>query len=251
MRRLPVTLPIMLLAACLLAAIGAPSAAAHQLQYIEAGSTTIDLGTADPARLIHATLVSADDKLSFTVRSTSEPVDVILYVPDVKPENTRTPVNLPTIFVTWPGGGAQSSRAEPSDPVVDAATGITYLELVRVPIAAPAGTTATITVRRGAEPARVALRVGPPSPFGAEDFEQTPRALTKVRLWNASPPAGTEGARKHTAEPNRAVAWFGTGIATSGVLVAIWWVLRGRATSRHRGVERAIERAATRRNEHD
>jgi hypothetical protein len=242
MHRLPAPLTTLLLAGLLLALGGASGASAHQLQHVEADSATLDLGTADPARLIHTTLVSPTDKLVVKITMTSEPVEAIMYVPDAEPEQDRPAADLPTITATWPGGGVMTAQDGSNEPVTDAATAISYLELVRAPIAADPGTTATITIRRGAEPTRVALRIGPASPFGAEDFERTPRTLTGVRIWNATPPPGSKSAQAKAADPNSAIAWFGAGIAIAGVLVAIWWIATGRAASRRRGVERALDR---------
>lgn len=239
MRRLPIRPSIMLLAACLLAPAGATSAAAHQLEHVDPSSTPIDLGTADPARLIHTTLVKPVDTLVVKLITSSEPTELIMYVPDAKPERTREAADLPSITATWDGGGMVSSQDAATDPITDAATAISYLELARTPITAPAGTAVTVTVTRGAKPSRVALRVGPRSPFGAEDYERTPRTLTEVRIWNATPPPGTPRPASRAVDPNRAVAWFGAGVALVGVLVAIWWIRSGKIASRRRGVERA------------
>ncbi|MCB0879584.1 MAG: hypothetical protein KDC46_11485 [Thermoleophilia bacterium] len=244
---------LLVLIAALALLLAAPALAlAHQLLVLDAGSGEIDAGTAEPARLIHSVLLDEGDTLTVTARPTSNAAEAVLYVPDQKPERGYDAAQLPALSWTDRGSAAAEAHAStpattrsgtgPSesadDPVVDEATGIAYREIKRIPL--ESGATATITVRRGTKPARIALRVGPPTTFAADDLEQTPKLALDARLWADTPLPGTKAAAARDADSADArYAWYGAGIALIGVLVAIWWVLAGRRASRRRGAEKA------------
>lgn len=235
MRRLALTLAAL---ASILVAAAAP-VAAHELQLVPPGPAELDVGTADPARLLHATLLEPADRLQVGVLASTGPVEALLLVPDREPERGRAAAAAPTIRVD----GAARSRVEVLDTheeVRDEATGFEYLVLATVAIPR-SDEPASVVVTRGAEPTRIALRVGPTdAPFTSTDPERTPRALILTRGWIETEPAGAADLpAPNRSEPDRSVAWFGLALAAAGILVAIWWVARGRATSRRRGVERA------------
>lgn len=234
--------PALPLLALLLACLLAPGAAlAHDLLVVPVGSGEIDAGLADPAKLIHATLDEPGDSLTVTVRSTGSPIELLLLVPDRKPESTYEGDELSTMVVqplTAPGSAELGSTAR----VTDEATSIEYRVIGEQTTATREGVPMTVTVRRGTEPTRVALRVGAPTSFEAADFERTPRTVVRVRGWAETPAPSAKVDRtpaKTTSRP--LVAIFGAGIALLGVLIATWWVWAGRRRSRERGAERAAE----------
>lgn len=222
-----------------LAAVATP-ATAHELQALAPGPARLDLGTANPARLVHATLLEPADQLRVAVTPVTGPIEVELLVPDRPPEQDRSGGALPRLQSVDLAEGHVTALDEPR-PIRDDATGFGYLVVASAEV--PLGDEAVeLTVERGGEPTRVALRVGPPSAaFRSNDAERTPRALVLTRGWFETEPAGASDlpAADRTA-PERTVAWFGLGIAAAGLLVAAWWVARGRATSRRRGAERAV-----------
>jgi hypothetical protein len=228
-----------------LLAVAAPTAAAHELQVLDAGSAEVDAGMADPARLIHAVLVQADDELVVSVTPGEQPLEAELLLPDRKPESHADAAAWPRIELRWRGGG--SLVAIPRDVirelVVDAATGIPYVQQATVPIPSGRGPV-DVVVRRGDAPSRVALRVGAPAPFAASDPERTPRMTIRSRLWAETPPPGTrasEPRRVDGATVDRRFAVGGAVIALAGVLIAAWWMRRGGATARRRGLGRTSE----------
>lgn len=225
----------------LMLTVAGPAATAHELQVVAPGSVRLDAGTAAPARLVHATLLDPGDRLVVTVAASDAPVEALLLVPDRRPERGRAGDALPAMQVP---DAAEASVVVLEEPrrVRDEATGFDYLVLATVDV--PRSTeVATVTVARGSEPTRVALRVGRPgAPFRSSDPERTPRGLILARGWVETEPAGAGDLPEGwSTAPGRTVAWFAAALAAAGLLVAAWWVARGRAASRRRGVERAVE----------
>ena len=229
---------LVLLAACLLAPA---SAAAHELVVLPVGAGEIDAGLADPARLIHATLDKPGDTLVVTVRSSGAPLELLLLMPDRRPESKLDGEALPQL--EWAAAPGQSViEGEPRRELVDEATAVEYGVLSSETLALEEGAPVTVTIRRGTQPARVALRVGAATSFEAADVERTPRTLVKLRAWVETPAPSAEVDRtpvKTTSRP--VVAIYGAGVALLGVLIAAWWVWSGRRRSRERGAERAAE----------
>lgn len=238
----PALLLLVLLAACLLVPA---SASAHELTVLEVGSGELDAGLGDPARLVHATLDAAGDQLVVTVRGSGAPLELLVLTPDRRPERTQSIAELPSLAVT--GGTVEFEAAAPADreTIVDEGTAVEYRVLGTAAVAVPAGSRLRLAIRRGSQPARVALRVGPPTSFEAADVERTPRTLLKLRAWVETPAPSAPIDRtpaKTTSRP--VVAWYGAGVALLGMLIAAWWVRSGRSRSRERGVERAAEERA-------
>ncbi|MCW2926507.1 MAG: hypothetical protein JWM86_475 [Thermoleophilia bacterium] len=199
------------------------TAAAHELSVTPPGPVRLDLGTGDPVRLVHATL-GAGEELIATIRVPAESVQEW---------------KVQTLALTRPG-------TDSDDQLVDDATTVEYRILREVPLASYAERAGvrTITVSPGDEPG-VALRVAPAgAPFTSEGLARAPRSLVRLRAWvEASTPAtvDTPAERRDARAAARRMGQAGLGIALVGVLVAAWWVLRGRTRSRVRGVERARE----------
>ena len=239
MRRLHLIL--LLLATTVSLLLAAPTAGAHQLQVVEPGSAELDAGNGELARLVHATLVDEGDELVVTVAGAGEAIEAVLLVPDQAPERGYEEADAPSLVLE--AGDASRAGTVEARPVqvVDEATGIAYLELAR--IAVPASQPTRIIVRRGDVATRVAVRVGLPTSFVADDLESTPRVALDARLWAETPAPGTEpqdsGAPGSDDEPRTAYAWYGAGITVIALLVAAWWIRMGRAASRRRGIERA------------
>jgi hypothetical protein len=196
----------------------------------------LDVGTAEPARLVHATLVNADDQLVVTATPSGGAVEAALFVPDRDPERDLRGADLPSLRID---GGAPISLNTDGQPLVDDATGFAYRELGRVPLDA-AGGKPRIVVARGDEPVRVALRIGMPTSFAATDVERTPRTFAQARAWFETPAPGADVPKPPTVDrgTRTAIAWFGAALALSGVGVAAWWLRSGRSTARRRGIER-------------
>lgn len=237
---MPRLAPILsLLAAAFLTAV--PGVHAHDLQVLTPGPAELDAGTAVPARLLHATLLDPRDRLEVTVRATGSTIEALVLVPDRAPERDRSGDQVPRVQVS----GASQARTvllETPRRVRDDATGFEYLVIATVTVPRT-DVPAVIGVTRGSEPTRVALRVGPPdAPFTARDPERTPRALILARGWVETAPAGAGDLPDPVRPtPDRTGVWFALALAAAGLLVAAWWVARGRATSRRRGAERAAE----------
>ncbi len=239
MTRLALPLLAAVFAACLLAPA---SASSHELLVLPVGSGELDAGLGDPARLIHGTLDQPEDALVVTVRATGTPLELLLLTPERRPERTLSDDELPSMTVTGPGVELDEAAASDLGTVIDEGTAVEYRVLVTTTAAARAGAALTITIRRGDEPARVALRVGPPTSFEAANVDQTPRALVNLRAWVETPAPSAAFDReppKTTARP--IVALYGAGIALLGILLGVWWVWSGRRRSRERGAERAAE----------
>ncbi len=239
MRRfLPLSVPISLLvAAC-------PAVArAHELQVVPVGSAELDAGRGDPARLVHATLDEPGDELVVTLRATGAPLELLLLVPDRRPERGFGAGELPTLSVGPAAGGTPIAVGGPEGGseggLVDEATALEYRVFESRTLGPPSGTPVRVRVRRGSEPSRVALRVGVPGSFEAANVENTPRNLVRVRAWSETPAPSARMDRTPAETTSRPVAaWFGAGIALAGVLVAAWWVGAGHRRSRIRGAER-------------
>ena len=242
MRRL---LPAIALASSLALLAFLPGvAAAHEITVLPVGSGELDAGTAEPARLIHATLDGAEDELVVTARSTGAPIEVLLLVPAREPELDATGGALPRLSLE-PAGDAGLVE-EGDERIADEGTAVEYRVVGSRTIAVPAGTSLTLRVARGTEPTRAALRIGPPSSFEAADIERTPRALGRLRIWDNTPaPSSDYVLPTPKTQSRRFVAWYGAGIALLGVLIGAWWVWAGRRRSRERGAERAAAEHAT------
>ncbi len=231
-KRAPLTLMIVLQSLLFLPAI----ASAHQLVVID-GPGVIDAGTGEPARLIHAMLTKHGDELQVTVRPTAGASEAVLYVPDQRPERAFDNDEIPQLAL-----GPSTITTNVGERVVDDATNVAYREIGRVALPAKGGA-ATIAVRRGSVPSRVALRVGPPTPFAADDVDATPRALQQVVSWANNPPAGSVAAKAKASDAARSrhrFAWGGALIALIAVGSVVWWLVRGWHAARRRGVERAV-----------
>jgi hypothetical protein len=232
MRCLPV-ITMLLVVACLAAA---PGSAAHELQASPPGPVELDAGTAEPARLVHATLVDAGDQLVVTATPTGGAVEAVLLVPDRDPERDLRGGDLPSMRID---GGMPVAVTTDGEPLVDEATGFVYRELGRIPLDAADGKV-RIVVARGDEPLRIALRVGMPTSFAATDVDRTPRTFAQSRAWFETPAPGADVPKPPTVDrgARTAIAWFGAALALSGVGVAAWWLRSGRSTARRRGIER-------------
>ena len=243
-----------ILAGCafaVLACASAPAAGAHQLLVAEPGPVELDLGTAVPARLVHATLAAADDVLEAQVKvaTGTDPVAYLL-VPLAPPEGDAPRADLPVPTLTVGGEVTRFEQIDETERWVDETTGVAYRAVGRLAIdgVAPARSAvagSTIRVTRGREPTRaVLLVVTDDEEFAAEDVEATPRALLSLRAWAETPAPGAT--RPDAADPgdgSSAVqrAWIGAAIAVMGALLAVWWVTRGWRRARERGVERSGE----------
>lgn len=219
-----------------------PLVQAHELSVSQPGTVELDLGTADPARLMHATLVAPGDTLTTRVQPTGSPLEVLLLVPDEQPERAVADDELPSLQVRGAGRSAVV-RAVDRSRVTDEATGIHYRVIATSMIVSDGSRgarPATIVVRRGDAPTRVALRVGSADVFQTADPERTPRTVARARAWLETPAVGSVPAPRTppgtTADVSRAV--WGGALAMSAVILAIWWVRIGRRRSRVRGVER-------------
>lgn len=235
-------LALTLLATAGLCLIAPAAASSHELLVLPVGSGDLDAGLGDPARLIHATLDQPGDELVVTVRTTGTPLELLLLTPDRRPERIQSTGDLPSLIVTGANARLDESSDADRSTIVDEGTAVEYRVLDATGAAARAGTILRITVRRGDEPARVALRVGAPTSFEAANVDQTPRALAKLRAWADTPAPSARFERtppKSTARP--IVAIYGAGIALLGVLLGVWWVRSGRRRSHERGAERAAE----------
>lgn len=237
-------LPALLLPALIVACLLAPApAVAHELVVVPVGSAELDAGQGDPARLVHATLDAPGDELVVTVRATGTPLELLLLVPDRRPETALVEGELPSMDVVTtppPAGGGEQAPADAN--LVDEATAIEYRAIAEQSIVASQGAKVRITVRRGSSPVRVALRVGAPTSFEAADVERTPKTLVKVRGWVETPAPSAKVDRTPAKTASRpVVAIYGAGVALLGVLLAIWWVWAGRRRSRERGAERAAK----------
>ncbi|MCW2920724.1 MAG: hypothetical protein JWL76_598 [Thermoleophilia bacterium] len=238
MRRPALPLLVLIVACMMLAPAGA---LAHELLVAPVGSAEIDAGLADPARLVHATLDQPGDTLVVTVTSTGTPLELLLLVPDRTPERAFRGDDLPRIDLA-PANTPGEAQSSGGTEAVDEATAVDYRVIDAATIAPRDGTKLTITVRRGDQPARVALRVGAPTSFEAADFERTPRTIVQLRGWAETPAPSAKLDRTPAKTASRpVVAIFGAGVALLGVLIAVWWVYSGRRRSRERGVERAAE----------
>jgi hypothetical protein len=124
--------------------------------------------------------------------------------------------------------------------VKDPGTGVDYVSItdsIDVPLAA--GELATITVRRGAQPTRVAARVHrTDSDVGFEtlDPERTPRTLARLVAWDNTPAPGAkvpgpkdEVVMQSITSPE---VWLPAGIGLGMLAVAVWWVRTGRGRAR-------------------
>jgi hypothetical protein len=233
MRRMPRPRRFLLLALGL-SLLVVPPACAHQLVVLD-GAGEIDAGTGEPARLVHALLATAGDTLTVTVQPKVGAMEAVLYVPDQAPERDLDGRAWPSLELRRTGSGAVTATEDPgSELVVDDATGIAYREVARVPVPR-SGPAATIVVHRGAVPARVALRVGQPTPFTTEDADSAPHALQDALRWADTPPPGSHAAKEKARKADRSrvrFAWGGVAITLVALLIAAWWVVRGRRASR-------------------
>lgn len=223
---------LVVLASCM-----APGAAvAHQLQVLDPGPGGLDAGQAVPARLIHATLDGAGDSLRVAVTPGDVPLAATLLVPARPPERDLDGADLPALESTWELPVTSVDGAATTDEM----TGIEYVPVAAIDLAAATGE-GELVVERGGAPVRVALLVGSPDlEFAAVDADQTPRAAVDTRLWAETPPAGSPQERSRVrATPDRRYALYGAGLALTGVLVAVWWIRSGRDRSRRSGLERA------------
>jgi hypothetical protein len=205
------------------------------------GGAELDAGLGDPARLIHATLDAPGDTLTVTATSSGAPLELLLLVPIQKPEAGYDAGELPRSDVK-PASTAREPEEASDRRVIDEATAVEYRVIGSQLLSPRAGAPLAITVSRGSEPTRVALRVGAPTSFEAAEIERTPRALVRLRAWADTPAPSAKVDRtpaKTTSRP--VVAIYGAGVALLGVLIATWWVWAGRRRSRVRGAERAAE----------
>ena len=239
--------PALSLLALLVACLLAPAAAsAHELLVLPVGSGELDAGLADPARLVHATLDAPADELVVTVRASGSPLELLLLVPDRRPERTQSGEERPTLTVTGAGAGIDTTTPERRETLVDEGTAVAYRVIGTTTAAVAAGTRLRIVIRRGSEPARVAVRGGGPPTVDAPDTESTPRPRVHPRGWVETPAPSAKVDRsppKTTSRP--IVAIYGAGIALLGVLLGVWWVWSGRRRSRERGAERAADERRT------
>lgn len=221
-----------------LAAVGAPAATAHELTVLEPGPAELDLGTVSVPRLVHATLVKRDDTLLVRVHPDSgDLIEVQLLVPAERSESERRPTAVPRMRAA----AALANVAVLQSPtlLVDEVTGVSYRLLARSRLR-QGEAQHSITVRRGAQPVRVALRLAPArAPFAASSPERTPRTLVRLRDWQRTAPDGSRpGAVAEPVAASRFAPWFAGALGAGAMLLAAWWMRSGRRSSRERGLER-------------
>jgi hypothetical protein len=249
---------IALLALLAFAAVVA-SASAHRAQVVPAGANEIDLGLEPGAQLIHGTLQEPTDMLTarFGVpRDGSFAVDVL--VPDQPQERGAKPKIQLGSCGRGSGTGARSSSTTCAGTalplgvdhkvrggvLVDAATKFRYRRIDRFTSAdgLTPGRELMISVARGGAPMRVAIRTDDGSPFRLDQASKQPRTVARISGWFAQPaPGSPQVGGDDSGDVFRGLVWLPLSFAGIVVLIAAWWMARGRGTARRRGVERAAE----------
>ena len=227
------------LIALVLALLLVPATAnAHELTVLAPGAAELDLGNVSSPRLVHATLVDADDELRLSLRLGDAPIAVQLFVPEVLPERDARGDDLPGIQ------GEEAPSVE--DTPTDEATGIRY-RLVESTFLDPTQyqrPDVNLTIERGGEPTRVAVLVGDPdATFASTDLERTPQTLARLRAWAETPAEGSKPVRAAAAsrDSRSRSPWYGAVIALVAVLTAAWWIRSGSRRAQERGIERSAD----------
>ncbi|MCW2961275.1 MAG: hypothetical protein JWM25_1028 [Thermoleophilia bacterium] len=248
---------VTLLALSLLLLAGAGVAHAHDVQVEQPGPIELNLASGEREVLVHGTLVKQGDTARITFAAPVEDAwGVQLLVPDRLPEREAKEGELPSVQLEYTPAFTAAPLTGPTttivagklgDAVVDAGTRVRYRTIAsgeELQLASRAYT--TITVIRGSEPIRIALRIAAlesDAGFETLDPERTPRTMARLLQWDNTP---APGATVRRAAPERRSlmspeVWLPAGIALVMLAAAIWWVRRGRGRARVRGFERRSE----------
>lgn len=205
---------------------------AHQIQ-VMMPSTTIDVGLARPAQLIHTTLKAKDDHVKLTVetnsRSSSEATQVFVMLPDQSWELNLKQDQLPQVLLD----GHVLRLTTDGKTKVDETTGIGYRVAASTILREGSGKH-LIEIHRGTSPARVALRIGKRSdPFAALNIDHSPRASIRTQLWAETVPGG-HLANQRKARVRKDYALFGVALTLGTIMLSAWWVWTGRKRARQR-----------------
>lgn len=227
--------------------LAAASAVAWRATVLEPGTTALDLGLLANAPAVFATLPADATPVALTASmETTGSTRVRLFAPDRLPERRLAGNELPSLDVEGMPAVAFQRDAKPQR-LRDPATGIRLRSVGSIDLPAPAGGSGRITLRLvpGTLPARalvVAGDAGETANFELDDPATVPGIVSRMRLWSDIPPAGTP--KRLLRDPDAdersslpAVVLAAT-IAIAMVLLAVWWMLRGRAESRRSGRQR-------------
>lgn len=223
--------------------VAAASASADSIGVEDPGSVRLDLGQGTPSRTVHVVLRSPGDLLTATLqppKDTQRTLDVL--IPDHEPERSAVRSALPRLELRDAGGTRRIVPLASFRSVVDEATGLRYLRIARVtdigaaawdrtPRTAPR---LTVLVRRGSVPTRAALRISGGEPFAIDDTEGLRRTLGAVQQWHDIPADPDVVPRNSDMTRGRSTAAVvvPAALAAAMALLAIWWILRGRARAR-------------------
>lgn len=230
--RFPPALTVVVGALALLLAVCEP-AAADSVSVERPGSVRVDLGTGRPARTVHVTLRARGDEFLASLRPRAGASRVIdLLVPDQQPERSASQQGLPVLELRDGVAWRAVTQLRTPRGVHDEGTALRYLRIARVSVEArPDGAPIQVRVRRGDAPTRAALRVSGGEPFSIDDVARIRRSLGALQGWH-DVPADPEAIRGAGGERSQATVWVPAGLALSMLLLAGWWIWKGRVASR-------------------
>lgn len=223
------------------------SAAAWRATVLPPGAATLDLGVLEDAPAVFATFPDGSGAVTLTATNPAQGTTRIrLFAPDRLPERRMSGDELPSIAVD---GAAAVTFGRDDEPQLlrDPATGIRFRTIGTLDLPSSSGSQAvTLRIEPGSLPARallVAGAAGETANFELDSPASVPGTVSRMRLWSDVPPTGTPGRLLREAKADQRSATpavvLAAVVSLAMVLLAVWWVLRGRAESRRRGVERS------------
>jgi hypothetical protein len=180
---------------------------------------------------LYGVIEQPGESRAFRVRfAAGDPLRVTVLIPDLPPENSLTPDQLPTLELTRPDGRTSQFSASMREPFAEPFTGTNYITYMRVDETAEAGEYAFIV--RGEVPARFTVAVGEKEQFGTpvEGVDNRAGGLTGVQAWYATSPrpvsvTETDTATDDGSAGNVAVEAYVTEASTASSTTALWVAL--------------------------